>query len=88
MSAYDRYVFIKTKLIGFKVNNEFIFCYFFVINVFENSFQDANIVIVNGRSRGFLPDTVCVIIKSAFENTVYLSNMLGFWALLTMKWIP
>ena len=43
----ERNVFIKAKLIGFKINNELQFCYFSVFSIFEIALQDANFEIVN-----------------------------------------
>ena len=75
--AEERNVFIKSKLIGFKINNELQFCQFFVLSVFEITLQNANIEIVNAvtifiemqwqRTKLFLSDRGCVIIKSVFE---------------------
>ena len=45
--AEERNVFIKTKLIGFKINNELQFCYFSVFSIFEITLQNANFEIVN-----------------------------------------
>ena len=45
--AEERIVFAKTKLIGFKINNELQFCQFFVFSIFDIALQDANFEIVN-----------------------------------------
>ena len=47
ISASERNVFDKTKPIGFKINNELQFWEYSVFSVFEITFQDANIEIVN-----------------------------------------
>ena len=84
-------VFIKTKLIGYKINNELQFCLFYVFSIFEIAIRNANFEIVNAvtvciemqwqRKRIFL----CVIIKSAYEISVCFSNILCFWAFLAMN---
>ena len=43
----ERNVFIKTKLIGFKINNKLHFCLFSVFSIFEIALQNANFKIVN-----------------------------------------
>ena len=45
--AEERNVIIKTKLIGFIINNELQFCQFSVFSNLEISLQDANFEIVN-----------------------------------------
>ena len=67
--AEERNVFVKTKLIGFKINNELQFCWFSVFSIFEIALQNANFEIVDvviiciemqwQRKRLFLSDSVC-----------------------------
>ena len=93
--AEERNFFIKTKLIGFKINNKLQFCYFSVFSIFEIALQNANCKIVNvviiciemqwQRKKLFLSDRVCVIIKSVSEISASFSNILCFWALLAMN---
>ena len=47
ISAKERNIFVKAKLIGFRINNELQFCQFSVFSIFEIALQDANIEIVN-----------------------------------------
>ena len=87
--AEEGNVFVKTKLIGFKINNELQFCYVSVHSIFVIAHQDANFEIVNvviiciemhwQRKKLFLSDRVCVIIKSISEMSAWFSNILWFW---------
>ena len=45
--AEERNVFIKIKLIGYKINNDLQFCLFSMFSIFEIALQNANIEIVN-----------------------------------------
>ena len=45
--AEERNVSVKTKHIGFKINNELQVCKYYVFSIFEIALQDANIEIVN-----------------------------------------
>ena len=75
--AEERNVFIKIKLIGFKINNELQCCLFSVLSIFEIALQKANFEIVNvviiciemqcQRKKLFLSDRVRVNIKSVSE---------------------
>ena len=47
ISAKERNIFVKAKLIGFRINNELQLCQFSVFSIFEIALQDANIEIVN-----------------------------------------
>ena len=65
----EKNVFIKTKLIGFKINKKLHFCLFSVCSIFEIALQNANFEIVNvviicielqwQRKKLFLSDSVC-----------------------------
>ena len=93
--AEERNVFVKTKLIDFKINNELQFCLFSVFSAFEIALQDANFEIVNilnicieiqwQRKKLFLSDRVSVIIKSISEISACFSNILCFWAIFAMN---
>ena len=88
--AEERNVFVKTKLIGFKINNELQFCYFSTFSIFVISLQDANFEISNvvticiemqwQRKKLFLSGRVCVIIKSVSEISACFANILCFWS--------
>ena len=93
--AEERNVFIKTKLIGFKINNKLQFCSFSMIIIFEFVPQNANFEIVNvviiciqmqwQRKKPFLSDRVCVIIKSVSEISASFSNIPCFRAFLAIN---
>ena len=86
--ADERNVFVKTKLIGFKINNELQF-YVSVLSIFEIALEDADFVIVNvvticiemqwQRKKFFPSDRVCVIIKYVSEIFARFTNILCFW---------
>ena len=68
ISAEERNVFVKTKLIGFKINNELQFFYLSVFSIYEISLQDAKFEIVNAvticiemqwQRNKFFSDSVC-----------------------------
>ena len=95
ISAMERNVSVKTKLIGIKINNELQFCHFYMISIFEIALQDTNFEIVNivticikmqwQRKKLFLSDRECVIIKSVSENSACFSNILCFRESLAMN---
>ena len=68
--AEERNVFIKIKLIGYKINNDLQFCLFSMFSIFEIVLQNANFEIVNvvtigiemqwQRMKLFMSDSVCV----------------------------
>ena len=67
--AEERNVFIKIKLIGYKINNDLQFCLFSMFSIFEIALQNANFEIVNvviiciemqwQRKKLFMSDSVC-----------------------------
>ena len=69
ISAEERNVIVKTKLIGFKINNQLQLCLFYVFSIIEFALQGANFEIVNvlviyvkmhwQRKKLFLSDSVC-----------------------------
>ena len=83
--AEERNVFIKIKLIGYKINNDLQFCLFSTFSIFEIALQNANLEIVNvviiciemqwQRKKLFMSNRVCVIIKSVSEISVCFSNI-------------
>ena len=42
--AEERNVFVKAKLIGFKIHNELQFCYFSVFSIFEIAFEMKSLI--------------------------------------------
>ena len=88
-------VFIKTKLICFKISNKLQFCLFSMFSIYEIALQNANFEIVNvvticiemqwQKTRLFLSDRVCVIIKSVSEISTCFSNMLCFCEFFAMN---
>ena len=85
----ERNVFIKTKHIGFKINNKLQFTLISVISIFEYAHKNANFEIVDvviiciemqlQWKKLFLSDRVCVIIKAVSQNSASFSNILCFW---------
>ena len=61
--AEERNVFIKIKLIDFKINDKFQFCLFSVFSIFEIALQNANFEIVNG---------VIICIEMQWQSYIYI----------------